>query len=265
MKLIFASAKDPAAQTIMTQLLGLYSFERVQSRPEVYAHGDVLLMTTMDNITQIAALPLAADEIIIASRHASESGKPTLTVHAPGDVTCRKLAITSPATIKAALRALSMTSDELNLPYGVSLEATHHGPVQLEVPVTFVEIGSSLAQWRDEVAAEAVARAIMSAATSRAKGRQAVGFGGPHYAPRHTEVVLRTDVCIGHILPKYVNMDEELVGQAIARTYGGVELLALDWKGLSSEQRQLLQRVAAKFGLQTIREGELLAHTKRLN
>ncbi|MDI6820350.1 MAG: D-aminoacyl-tRNA deacylase [Candidatus Hodarchaeaceae archaeon] len=259
MKLIFASAKDPAAQTIVTQLLGLYSFERVQSRPEAYAYGDVLLMTTMDDATQIATLPLAADEVIIASRHASESGKPTLTVHAPGDVAGRKLAITSPATIKAALKALSVTSDELSLPYGVSLEATHHGPVQLEVPVTFVEIGSSLAQWRDEAAAEAVARAIMSAATSRAKGRQAVGFGGPHYAPRHSEVVLRTDVCIGHILPKYVNMDEELVEQAIARTYGGVELLALDWKGLSSEQRQLLQRVAAKFGLQAIREGELLA------
>jgi len=128
-----------------------------------------------------------------------------------------------------------------------------------------VEIGSSPAQWRDEGAAEAVARAIMTATTSKVKGRQAVGFGGPHYAPRHSEVVLQTDVCIGHILPKYVSMDEELVKQAIARTCGGVELLALDWKGLSSEQRQLLQRATAKFGLQAIREGELLAHTKRLN
>lgn len=262
MKLILASVKDIAAENIAAQLRELYDFEKVQSQPDVYVGENLQLATVSGGITQITALPIRADEVIIASRHASESGKPTLTVHAPGDIPSGKLAVASPPTLKSALRELVIARDELRLPYEVSLEATHHGPTELSVPVTFVETGSLPAQWRDKKAAEAVARAIMAAATSPIKGRQAIGFGGPHYAPRHTQVVLRADVCIGHILPKYVAIDEELVRHAIARTSGEVELLALDWKGLDSAQRQLLQQIASKLGLQVAREGKLLQQAK---
>jgi D-aminoacyl-tRNA deacylase len=261
-KLILASEKDIAAKNIAAQLCELYDFEEVQGQPNVCAYKDLLLVTVGNGISKITALPSRADEVIVASRHASESGRPTLTTHVPGEPSKRELAIASPPTLKLALRELVIARDELRLPYEVSLEATHHGPTGLAVPVTFVEIGSSPAQWRDKKAAEAVARAIMAAATSPIKGHQAIGFGGPHYAPRHTQVVLRTDVCIGHILPKYVAIDEELVRHAIARTSGKIELLALDWKGLDSAQRQLLQQIASKFGLQVARESNLLHQAK---
>lgn len=262
MKLIIASTKDTAAKNIAARLRELYDFEKVQGQPDVYVYKNLSLAIASNEITKITTLPQGADEVIVASRHASESGRPTLTVHAPGEPSKLELAIASPPALKSALGELIVARDELHLPYEVSLEATHHGPTGLAVPVTFVEIGSSPIQWRDKKAAEAVAHAIMAAATSPIKGRQAIGFGGPHYAPRHTQVVLRTDVCIGHVLPRYVVIDEGLIKHAIARTSGEIELLALDWKGLDSGRRQLLQQIAAKLGLQVARESKLLQQAK---
>jgi len=262
MKLVLASTEDVAAQNIAARLRELYNFKRVEDRPDMYVCKNVMLAMVPGGITQLTSLPLTADEVIVASRHVSESGRPTLTTHAPGEPEKLKLAVASPPAIKSALLALARMRDELNLPYEVSLEATHHGPTQLDVPVTFVEIGSSPEQWRDERAGKAVAQAIMTAAISPIGCRQAIGLGGPHYAPRHTEITLHTDVGVGHILPKYANINEKLVERAIARTRGDIELLALDWKGMSGEQRQISQRVASKLGIQTRRAQEILSYTK---
>ncbi|MDI6642916.1 MAG: D-aminoacyl-tRNA deacylase [Candidatus Hodarchaeaceae archaeon] len=261
MKLILASAQDPAAKNIAARLLELYDFEKSSTLPNSYIYDQVLLALVPGGVTQLASLPVDADEVIVASRHASESGKPSLTAHVSGELEKRKLAVTSPQTIKTALQALVAARDELGLPHEVSLEATHHGPTKLDVPVTFVEIGSSSEQWVDKKAGEAVARAIIAVA-SPAKCRNAVGLGGPHYAPRHTEVTLRTDVGVGHILPKYARIDEELLEQAIVRTSGGVELLALDWKGTSGEQRAICQTVADRLGIRVQRCREILAQAK---
>ncbi len=257
MKLILASAKDPAAKNIAARLLELYDFERSSTIPNSHICGQVLLAQVAGGVTQLSSIPVDAEEVIVASRHASESGKPSLTVHVPGELEKRELAVASPPTIKSALQELVAARDELGLPHEVSLEATHHGPTKLDVPVAFVEIGSSQEHWANEDAGKAVARAIMVAA-SGAECRNAVGIGGPHYAPRHTEITLRTDVGVGHILPKYVRIDEELLEQAIVRTRGGVGLLALDWKGMSGEQRDICQAVADRLGIE-------MQRTKRIS
>ncbi len=257
MKLVLASTRDPAAKNITARLLELYDFEKSPTSPNAHRCGDVMLVTIASSATQITEPPMDAEEVIVASRHTSESGRSTLTVHVPGELEKMELAEASPPTIKTALKALVDMRDELGLTYDVSLESTHHGPTQLDVPVTFVEIGSSPGQWRDEKAGEAVARAIMAAATSSMKCRHAIGLGGPHYAPRHTDVVLRTNVGVGHILPKYASIDEALIERAIVRTRGGTELLILDWKGMSSEQRKISQRVASRRGIQILRGGKL--------
>lgn len=259
MKAILASVRDPAGQNIMAQLLKSFDFKRanIPNVRAAYVCDDVLA-ATVDSVLQLTSLPVAVEEVIIASRHASESEKPTLTVHAPGEIEKRELAVASPPTIKSALRSLARMRDEFELAYEVSLEATHHGPTKLDVPVTFVEVGSLQRQWQDEKAAEAAARAIMEAATAPVKGRQAIGFGGPHYAPRHTDIVLRTDVCIGHIIPKYVDVDERLARLAVERTRDGVQLFVLDWKGLDASARAKIMKIAAELGVKTIRGHELL-------
>ncbi len=261
-KLIVASRKDLAAENIRSQLLELYDFERTQENPEFHTYEDIGLVSIPGGVTQLTALPVDAEEVIFASRHASRTGRPTLTTHVPGEPSEYKLAIASPPTIKAALRELSEARDELGLSYDVSLEATHHGPTGLEVPVTFVEIGSLPQQWRDPRAGEAVARAIMAAAREPIEGRSAVGFGGTHYARRHTEVVLRTDVGIGHIFPKYLSLDEKLARAALTRTKGDSTLFALDWKGLGGKSREQIRAIATKLGVQAVRERDLLAQAK---
>jgi D-aminoacyl-tRNA deacylase len=128
--------------------------------------------------------------------------------------------------------------------------------------VTFVEIGSTPDQWGNKKAGEAAARAIMAAATSSQKFTNAVGFGGPHYAPRHTEVALRTDVAVGHILPKYLNLDEGLIEHAVVCTRGSVKLFVLDRKGMSIDQRELCKRVAERLGIRAVYAGEILSWEK---
>ncbi|HID60358.1 MAG TPA: hypothetical protein EYP46_00680 [Hadesarchaea archaeon] len=257
MKLIIAP-KDPAAKNIATRLLEFYDFEKFHDIPGSYICGQVMLIHAAGEATQLTSIPITADEVMVASRHISRSGEPSLTVHVPGEPEKRELGIASPSTVKSALRALVITRDEMELPYEVSLEATHHGPTKLEVPVTFVEIGSTPNEWQNKKAGEAAAQAIMAAATSSLKCTNAVGFGGPHYAPRHTEITLRTEVGVGHILPKYSPLDEMLVERAVSYTYQGVKLFVLDWKGMSKEQRMICQRVTTRLGIKLVRAGQIL-------
>ena len=46
-----------------------------------------------------------------------------------------------------------------NTKYQVTLECTHHGPF-LEKPCMFIEIGSSIQQWKDKNAAKIIANTI---------------------------------------------------------------------------------------------------------
>ncbi len=262
MKLILASTQDPAALNIVACLLELYDFEKYHTLPNAYICGNVLLVRVAHEVTQITTPPFDADEVIVASRHASKAGRASLTVHVPGELERQEFAVASPPTIKSALQELVSARDEFGLPHEVSLEATHHGPTKLDVPITFVEIGSTPDEWQNKKAGEAVARAIMVAATSPAKCTNAVGFGGPHYAPRHTEITLHTGVAVGHILPKYSSFDEKLIERAILCTSGGVKLLVMDWKGMSREQRMFCQRIAAGLGVRAARAGKILSEEK---
>lgn len=262
MKLILASERDPAAMNIVSWLLELYDFERTANECHFQVDEDVSLEVIRGETTEADSLSQRPEEVIVASRHASETGRPSLTVHVPGFIEKRELALAAPKTIKLALTALRAEVESLKLPFEVSLEVTHHGPAGLDVPVTFVEIGSRPEQWGDKRAGEAVAHAIMKAASSDVKCFNAVGLGGPHYAPRHTEVTLNTDVGVGHILPKYFSFDESLVELAVRRTCCGVDLLLLDWKGLSEQQRRVSLRAAEILGIRVERAGDIARRKK---
>lgn len=254
MKLVLVPKADPAAQNILAQLLELYDFSPAEGGLMVYEEVGLALV---EDALGLSSLPFPAEEVLIASRHASKSGEPCLTVHVPGEPSKLKLGIASPLSAKSALEELARARDELGLPHRVSMEATHHGPTELPVPITFVEIGSQLPQWKEEKAGQAVARALMEAATSPARGPKAVGVGGPHYAPAHTALALSSEVCIGHILPKYVEFRAEVVELAVKQTAGGADLLVLDQKGLSAPQRELLREVGEKLGVRVERADRL--------
>jgi len=266
--LIVASIVDKAALNIADRLIKRYGFVKTQEvfdGTPVYRCADTLLC--FPKVDSIYANNLdkhfRVEEVIFASRHRSETGEPTLTVHVPGNLTSqalyggrpREVAWANPQRMKAALLALASICNRLKLTYAISLEATHHGPTEMSVPVTFVEIGSSEKQWTDVKAGEAVAEAIWTAIMSPSKSPPAVGFGAGHYAPSHTKVTMERGLAIGHILPKYAleNIDDEIVKTVFNKTWRGCTRAVLDWKGIRGENRRRLLELLKEMRIEVLR------------
>ena len=203
------------------------------------------------------------DSIIFASRHSSSSGLSTLTVHTPGNPLMEakyggspeSLAISDPNKMKVALIAMRSEVINENLSYQVSLEATHHGPTEMERPVVFVEIGSGPEQWEDRRAGDIVAKAILQAAQDNSTNRTAVGFGGGHYAPKFTDLVFEGEISVGHIFPKYCirELSRKVISLAFERTKGRCTLAVVDWKGIRGTDRKRLLDILSGLGIETYR------------
>jgi D-aminoacyl-tRNA deacylase len=197
--------------------------------------------------------------VVFLSRHSSQSGKPTLSVHAPGNFGDAELGglpkqvSVSPATaMQNALKALIYFKEAFNLNYEVSFECTHHGP-SLNVPSMFVELGSSPAQWGDSKAAQAVAQSAMYAVANFdvPKNPAVLGIGGTHYSRQFTLMALVGQAAFGHMIPKYAVplVDSELLSQCVERTLEKVSLAVLDWKGIKGEDKPILLSALEKVGL----------------
>ena len=200
-----------------------------------------------------------AQLVVFISRHSSQSGKPTLSVHTTGNFgeaelggLPRTLSIAPAAAMQTALKSLSRLKQELNLDYEVSYEGTHHGP-SLNMPVMFVELGSSEPQWNDLRAAKAVGDAAMDAIAnfSATPGSAVLGVGGPHYNQKFTRMALSGEAAFGHMIPKYAisNVDAPLIRQCVQKTLEKVSSAVLDWKGITSQDKPKLLSALQEAGL----------------
>jgi D-aminoacyl-tRNA deacylase len=270
MILLVSSNKDPASLNIKEQILKNYIFQEtseVFEQNPVYTADvngkDVTLITL--NVESVTAQDLptkfpSAKLIVFISRHSSQSGKPTLSVHTPGNFgdaelggLPKRVSVAPGVAMQTALKALVHYKETLNLfDYEVSYECTHHGP-SLPVPAMFVELGSSPAQWSDAKAAEAVAHGAMTAiATFTAPTSSAVlGIGGTHYNQKFTTMALVGAATFGHMIPKYAvsNLDSDMIKQCIEKTLEKVPLAILDWKGIKSEDKPCLLSTLESAGL----------------
>ena len=123
------------------------------------------------------------------------------------------------------------------------MEATHHGPF-IEKPAVFVEIGSTEAEWSDKENGKIIAQTIMNAVKNKNNNyKTAIGIGGPHYCSNFNKIMLRTDIAISHICPKYQleNLGEDLIKQSIEKTKENVDFILLDWKGLGKEKQRIME------------------------
>jgi D-aminoacyl-tRNA deacylase len=269
MILLVASNKDIASLNIKQQILNHYPFrqtaETFQQNP-VYAaevNGKDVTLATLDQESIHAQnLPQDfsdADFIVFISRHSSQSGKPTLSVHTPGNFgnaelggLSRSVSVCPAMAMQNALKELMNQKEQLNLNYDVSYECTHHGP-SLNTPTMFVELGSSEAQWNDLTAAQAVAHAAMHAISNfGATSKSAVlGIGGTHYNQKFTRMALADEAVFGHMIPKYaVNLvDAEILRQCVEKTFETVSMVVLDWKGIKSEDKPALLQALDAVGL----------------
>ncbi len=199
------------------------------------------------------------DVVIFASRHESRSREPTLTVHAPGNPTPEakfggdpmSVCTADPPGMKEALLTLKKTVDEGEVEgYSVSYEATHHGPSDPGIPCFFIEIGSDEERWKDDDAGRACAEAILAAAEPD-RYEHAVGYGGGHYAPKHTDVALTTDIAYGHIVPDYAidpNRIETQLAETVEKTPDARHLV-VDDSSLPDRTLERLEELAREKGL----------------
>jgi len=268
MILVVASTRDVAGMNIAKLLIDNYKFEKTADKfheNPVYLKDvqrqEVKLVFVKEEIiqTQFITDYFKPQLIVFVSRHSSESGIPTLSVHTPGNLgdkadfggIPRKVSVSPASAMKDCLTEMKRLKDELRLSYEVSYECTHHGPC-LDVPAMFAELGSSLSQWKDLKAAEAVAQAVMHAISRHTKSSEyeaVLGIGGPHYNDKFTKYALGSKYAFGHIIPKYAvgQVDYSMVKQCIERCAEKVEAIILDWKGIKSADKEPLMTILAKI------------------
>jgi len=269
MILIVASNRDVASLNIVGRILNNYDFketaESFQGNP-VYAaevSGKNVKLVTLNgesvHAQNLADLFSDLELIIFISRHSSESGTPTLSVHTPGNLgeaelggLPRKVSISPANAMREALKAMIQFKEETQLEYEVSYECTHHGP-SLDAPTMFAELGSSIKQWNDLKAAEVVAHATMKAISKfgDSKVTTVLGIGGPHYNARFTRIVLENEIAFGHIIPKYAipYIGVEILRQCIEKTLETVDYAVLDWKGIKGEHKPKLVEMLKKVNI----------------
>ncbi|MBD3262150.1 MAG: hypothetical protein GF334_10880 [Candidatus Altiarchaeales archaeon] len=256
MKAVAYSLKDVAGVNIVDVLRQRHGFTEdgsFQGNP-VYRLDDCVLVAYSDSLLYAESFPFEVEFCVVASRHRSQSGKPTLTCHSPGNFgkaeaggESGSLAFSPAKLIKKSLDSLKACA--VDLTYDVSLEVTHHGPTELTCPLVFVEVGSKMNQWQDMAACTVAAKAIEACLFGEEdEVPVGIGFGGPHYAPNFTQI---SGMALGHILPKYARdfLTEELFLQMIEKTVPKPTYCVLDWKGLRGAEKKKITAYAEKHGL----------------
>lgn len=201
-----------------------------------------------------------AELVVYLSKHKSESARPSLTVHPIGNPNAAEfggqpqtLVPSAPLWMTAALRALKKGA--AGLAYDVTFEATHHGPY-LSAPTFYIEQGSTEREWTDTKASQAIARVLLDVRPIAAP--IALGLGGGHYVPRHTDVALKRRIAFGHLLPAYAleSARMEIVDQAVERTEGAT-LAYLHRKTIRKPEVRSLEERLEGLGLRVVRELDL--------
>jgi D-aminoacyl-tRNA deacylase len=256
--LIVASKRDKAGINITTHLsqFGNYSF---------YLVDEEVIYTENLDMEKISHY----DFIIFASRHKSEKGGKTLSIHAPGNWRKAefggkdgKVCRTSALFQKQFFEKLKSNSEEFHLKnYDLTLECTHHGPL-ITKPCVFVEIGATEAEWKDRKAAFVVAKTLSETIRDfkpSPYNEIAIGIGGPHYCPNFNKIQMNSNIAISHIIPQYAfPLTEDMIREAIAGTEEDIDIILLDWKGLgNAESKQQAMEVLNRFYIQKKKTSEI--------
>jgi len=202
---------------------------------------------------RLSDLGLQPEMVVFASRHEAKAGLPWMGGHFTGileDGLCR-LSAAAPCGLCSFLHNIALPG------FAVSAEATHHGPVDLKTPCFFAEIGSTLKEWQDRVAGEAVARAIL--ALEEKELPVFLGFGGGHYVARQTQLIFNADVAFGHLFSNYqmAGVNRDVVAEACRKSKATYAYL--DRKSLRSEERKRIEAILAELDLPVLRSREIRA------
>ncbi|HVH15252.1 MAG TPA: D-aminoacyl-tRNA deacylase [Candidatus Angelobacter sp.] len=266
--MIVASRADPASWNIAQALITKIGFEREpRQRTETYSKGNVrlLVLEKLGIYADPSEIPADVGTTIFVSKHVSASGRAALTVHTTGNLTKEakfggnpeEVSHVNPSIIRHALSALKAGVAEAGLQLEVTMEATHHGPTSLSMPVCFVEIGSGEKEWTDPILGEIAARAVIFAiANAEETHPTAVGFGGTHYSAKHTRICMEGDYAVGHLVSSHSfdgGVSERVIADTFNKTTGSCNTAIVDWKGLHSNDRRKLTASLEAVGREIVR------------
>ncbi|MEA3378206.1 MAG: D-aminoacyl-tRNA deacylase [Nanoarchaeota archaeon] len=263
---IIISKKDSASVNIGKNLLELFDFK---NNSRSLSLGNVALYEIEEESIYCNNLNIEEDIIIFASKHKSSSGKPSLSVHVPGNWAKaelggrNKILDIAPASLMKDL-FIELNKQGKGFEGEITLEATHHGPATRK-PVLFIEIGSSEVQWKNEKYGQIIARTIMNVLLRKRKKYQtAFAIGGGHYPREFNKFLLRTDLAIGHICPKYAlnHLDIGMVKQALEKTFEPVDFILLDWKGLGP-YKEKVKNIVYNLNIPVKRVDKILKSLKK--
>lgn len=271
---IICSTRDPASQNIKEKLLDIRPWKKVGCSCHLGFACNVYEFNKF-RIVELDAIHLeleeidkrlkedcgfACDVIIFASRHRAKNAIPVLTAHFTGNVDEAKLggrigelACAAPYTLRSILRSMKMLA--VNEPFTVTMESTHHGPTNIQTPCLYVEIGSTETEWVNDTAGRIVANAILTVEGSDVP--IAVGFGGNHYAPRQTMLLIESGIAFGHNFPDYKlgKLDRDIIAQAFEKS--DADFAYFDRKSMNANDRDRLEKIINELGYEVLRESDI--------
>lgn len=262
------STRDPAGSGIAKYLREYYDLERCElevKAVECFANREFVLVGFAEDAIYFSfldsRLPSSVEEYVVLSRHSSEQGVKSYTVHHPGNFgealyggRPGELGVANPVVTHKLLLNLRDICEERDLLgiYEVSYEATHHGPTENDKPLTFIEIGSTIDEWRDPRNHEVVGLAIVEFLESPAHScRPVIGIGGGHYSRKHTEAAFERNYCYGHIMAKHSlhYLSSDALTKMIERSRSRPEAIVVERKGTRAEHRELVEKYASTRGI----------------
>jgi len=206
------------------------------------------------------------DLVIFASRHTSVTARPAFLAHTTGNWSNKvdfggkpqDLSKTSALLHKAGFESLREQIENFNIPdFSLDMEVTHHGPTTLDIPLIFMELGSSKQEWLIKEAGELVANAIVSAVFKYLDFKEqniqqiGLGFGGTHYAPNFNRLITNNNIALSFICPKYhiQELNENLIRMMINNTLEKIDYFIVDWKGTNSQDKKHLIPLLEEFDI----------------
>jgi len=257
---VVCTRADPASLNIYESLLELQSWQcqegyRSYGRWRLIVHdGKQTSLGGLDD--RLADLGLHPEMVVFASRHEAKAGLPWLGGHFTGILKDgqSKLSAAAPSGLSSFLHNIA---DQSVPGFAISAEATHHGPVDLKTPCFFAEIGSTLKEWQNRPAGEAVARAIL--ALDPKELPVFLGFGGGHYVARQTDLMFKAAVAFGHLFSNYQMAEINRDTVEDARSKSNATYTYLDRKSLRSEEKKRIVGILAELNLPELRSREIRA------
>ena len=254
--LLVAGRDDPAGSNMARRLL-----PRMEGDGDLYRGGsyDLLMVDGPAVSAGWIGGSYEYDGYVFLSRHAAASGRLALTCHSLGNFAGaplggrpREVGVPHPQLQKAYMGALAARAGSFE-GFHITIEATHHGPTELDRPAAFVEVGTTERQWNDEALCGAVADVLHGCMGGGGDAPVAICFGGGHYPEKFTKMAVSGRYALGTVVPRraLADVDGEVFAHIVGRNEGASAAL-LDWSGMGPERGRILG-MAESAGLEVVR------------